>query len=184
MILRILIVEDEPPILRGITSKIQKALNKQPIIYTANNGQDTITLLQNNEVDIVITDINMPLVSGIELLEHITDRYKQIRTIILTGYPDFKYAQQAVKLGAYDYLLKPLDLQDLKRLLDRLQKEIGEAYLEQLFYKDYLCAPSSLLLFDTPVYIVSLCIGTLPIHSTMDSLQLPSWEGIQLYSGT
>lgn len=121
---KVLIVEDEPPILRSIMKKITQAHSGFEIVSTAYNGKDALDYLRKFPVDVVLTDINMPICNGIELLKGINEFHLPILTLMLSGYQDFSYAQQALKLGAYDYLLKPLDLPELKNVLDKIYHEL------------------------------------------------------------
>ena len=181
MLMKILVVEDEPPILRGICNKIQKTNANSVIVHTCFNGQEAIDYLCHHPVDVVFTDINMPLVNGLELLEYIKKNYPHIITIILSGYQEFEYAQKAVKLGAYDYLLKPLDITDLQKLLGQIGATFNTTYLKQIFYAKSPEVFASLSDLLPPLYLVSICVGSLPNKTSVSLYNLNDyWHKIQL----
>lgn len=182
MIMKILVVEDEPPILRGICNKIQKT-NTNSTIHTCFNGQEAIDYLSHHPVDVVFTDINMPLLNGLELLEYIKKNYPHIITIILSGYQEFEYAQKAVKLGAYDYLLKPLDIIDLQKILGHIEETFNTTHLKQIFYAESPEVFSSLADLLPPLYLVSICVGSLPNKTSSGLCNLKDyWHKIHLGS--
>lgn len=123
--IKVLILEDKPPILANIKSKV---LNFDPniqIIGTAFNGVEALELLDYDTPDIIITDICMPIMDGLEFISRVTHLGLSSKFIIISGYGEFEYARTALKLGVDEYLLKPL-LQDelnnaLKRLIVRIE---------------------------------------------------------------
>ena len=96
------------------------------ISIEANNGLEAITKLDQNPIDLVITDIKMPKVDGIELLKHLKENKLCSYIIFLSGYSDFKFAQQGLVLGAFDYILKPVEPSVLKNVLNRVKKQLDE----------------------------------------------------------
>ena len=105
--LKVLLVDDEPFILQGLQVLIDWEKEGFEIVSTAANGADAIEYVRDHKVDLIITDINMPVVSGLDLLkkvreEKMTDAY----IVILSGYADFSYAQQAIWYDCADYILK------------------------------------------------------------------------------
>ena len=121
--LRVMLVDDEPFILQGL--KILVDWNKEgfDIVYTASNGKEALEYLKNNEVDLIISDIQMPVMNGLELLENIQKTgVSHARFAILTGYDDFSYAQRAIKYNSMDYILKPVQKKDILALLRNVSK--------------------------------------------------------------
>ena len=104
---KILIVEDELMIRQGIKYLIDWELHGFEVIAEAKNGHEALKLIEKTCPDIVITDIVMPVMNGIELLEEITGRYPEIHVIVLSGYSDFEYVKHSFRSGAVDYILKP-----------------------------------------------------------------------------
>lgn len=122
--MRILIVDDEISSVKII----QKFLSMQEcpleIIGVASDGADALNYLHlATPPDLVITDMNMPAMDGISLLQYLLDCYPEIRIIVISGYYDFEYTHAAIKANAYDYLLKPIDP---KKLHDAVRKCYGE----------------------------------------------------------
>jgi two-component system, response regulator YesN len=101
----LLIVDDEPFIVEGLA-----ALNWETVginqVFKATSGKDAIKSIEENQVDIVITDIKMPDITGIELIKQ-NELGRNKKCILLSGYADFEYAKQAIKYDAFEYLLKP-----------------------------------------------------------------------------
>lgn len=112
--MRVMLVDDEPFILRGLSVIIDWEAEGYEIVKKASDGKEALDYLKENEVDLIITDIRMPKINGIELLEmirkeNISDAYM----IILSGYNDFKYAQAAIQYSCMDYILKPVQKEQL-----------------------------------------------------------------------
>ncbi len=107
---------------------LKKALEHDNYMVTlCSNGTDALTLLQQQKFDLVLTDLIMQGISGIDLLEKVRELNKDMATILLTGHASIETAVQAVRLGASDYLLKPINLEELqirvKRAFERLELE-------------------------------------------------------------
>lgn len=133
--LQILIVDDEPLTLEYLERFLSGLFIKNSKILMAQNGRDALELMQNTQVDLVISDIRMPAVDGLELALRIRDRKQKTRVILLTGYEDFNYAQQALKYGVCDYLLKPINREELALAV---QKQVEEILQEKQHQRDYL----------------------------------------------
>lgn len=103
----ILIVDDE----KGICDNLARYLSHDYIVYTASNGHDAIKkVLEHNEITIILTDMRMPGMCGIELLEKVSSTNTNIFFIFITGSSTVKTAVEAMRKGAYDYFTKPVDL--------------------------------------------------------------------------
>ncbi|KAJ3197960.1 hypothetical protein HK101_010920 [Irineochytrium annulatum] len=95
-------------------------------IETMTNSIEARDMLTQNHIDILITDIRMPEVSGIDLLQHIHQHGLSTKVIILSGYSEFEYAQQGIRLGALDYLLKPVDKDDVEKAMSKAINNIAK----------------------------------------------------------
>lgn len=95
-------------------------------ISTAKDGEDALQFIADNHIDILFTDIRMPHRDGLELIEALGQRAGAIKIVILSVYGQFEYARRALKLGAFDYLLKPLEQRELEEMLRKLEDTIGE----------------------------------------------------------
>src|SRR5690554_4379856 len=109
----ILVVDDERNSRMGICFTLQQWQIDQIHIDEAKNGQQAWELLKNNEYDLLITDIKMPVMNGLELLEKLREEDNHIICILLTGFAEFNYAQKGIKYGAIDYLLKLVEQEEL-----------------------------------------------------------------------
>lgn len=116
--LRVLLVDDEPFIVHGLAVLIDWEREGYKIVGTAANGMEALWYLRENEVDLIIADIKMPIMTGIELLEKIrTEKISEAYFVILSGYNDFNYAQQAIRYDCMDYVLKPIRQEELTAVL-------------------------------------------------------------------
>jgi len=115
---RILFVDDEPAYCRIFRTRI--GTDPQFQIETVNSGDEALSRLESFTADIVFADMNMPLMDGIELLTEIKNRYPNIFVIMLTGDDATSQVVKAMKAGAYDYLLKPMDLEMVKRSIQTI----------------------------------------------------------------
>ncbi|MBB6636916.1 response regulator [Cohnella thailandensis] len=120
---RAIIVDDEPRIRRGLTSLIPKLDPEWSVAGEAKNGMEALDLVRKEMPDLVITDIRMPKMNGLDLLSALKEY--PVRVVILSGYGYFEYAQTAVKFGAFDYLLKPVKPPEIKSLLQRVKERRG-----------------------------------------------------------
>ncbi len=123
---KILVVDDEIIVREGIRDIIPWDENGFELIGAVENGAEAIKIIDAQTPDIVLTDICMPFLDGLELANYISEKYQGIKVIIFTGYDNFEYAQQAVKLRAFDFLLKPITAKQLILILKKLKKELDE----------------------------------------------------------
>lgn len=108
--LKVLLVDDEPFILQGLKLLVDWEKEGFRIAGTAANGMEALAFLKKEKVDLVIADIKMPQMTGLELLEHIRkEKISDAYFVILSGYAEFSFAQQAMQNDCTDYLLKPVD---------------------------------------------------------------------------
>ncbi|WAM33588.1 response regulator transcription factor [Caldicellulosiruptor morganii] len=130
---KILIVDDDMLIRKGIRNVIRwKDLNCE-ICGEASTAEEALELVKELSPDIVITDIKMPNMDGIEMIEEIKRILPQCKIIILTAYREFEYAQKAIKLGAFDFLLKPTKVEDI---INVVQKAIAEINKERVVIEE------------------------------------------------
>lgn len=120
----ILIVDDDPNIREGITREVEKEFENKAVVLNCKNGLVAADLLKCNTVDIVVTDIKMPYMNGIELLEFIRENNISCKSVVLSSYDDFNLVRDAMRAGASDYLLKPVDFPALYHILYKLLTEV------------------------------------------------------------
>lgn len=119
----ILYLEDEKNIKENIL-QILKFMFKD--VFEASNGKDGFEIFKNNKIDLILSDINMPLLSGIEFAKEIRKINKDVPIIFTTAHTDTKYLLEATKLKLIDYLVKPLNLDDLKKAFSIVANEYEE----------------------------------------------------------
>ncbi len=120
----LLIVDDEPVIRRGIRKLIDfKALSIGKV-YEASDGEKALGIFSEKQPDIILADVNMPKMDGLELAREIKKRNKQVRIAIITGYEYFEYALTALKAGVDDFVLKPVSKNDVHELLKKMVEDI------------------------------------------------------------
>ncbi|MDU0204432.1 response regulator [Paenibacillus sp. MAH-36] len=120
----ILIVDDETVIREGIQRTL---LNRFPEhqVHLAANAEQAIALLRSHRIQIVLTDILMPGMTGLELMNMSRSRHPNVKWVVISAYSEFSYAQEAVRLGAKDYLLKPIGKEVLSEMIRKLGEEIA-----------------------------------------------------------
>lgn len=123
--MRIVVVEDEYRIRNGVVKLISKINPAYEVVGEAENGLIGIDIIELHKPDLVIVDIKMPEMDGIEMLMQLRKRGIYHKTVILSGYSDFEYAQKAIKIGVCEYLLKPITANDLEQTLKNVEKEIN-----------------------------------------------------------
>ncbi|RUT35590.1 response regulator [Paenibacillus zeisoli] len=129
--LRIVIVDDEVLIREGLARMIQKESPEFQITASCSDGQQVLDDIDLSEIDVIITDIRMPQIGGLELIRELKEQRPQIRSILMSGFTEFNYAREAIKYSAVEYLLKPINKDQLFELLYRLNEEKESARLRE-----------------------------------------------------
>ena len=122
--LKLLIVDDEMVILQGIVKFVKEGRTPFTHIESAMHATEALEVLEHFRPDLIITDINMPEMNGLDFIEEVKSRKLCNRFIILTGHDDFAYAKQAIRIQVIEYLLKPINKQELWELLKKVANEI------------------------------------------------------------
>lgn len=132
--IKVIIVDDE----NLVRNLLKKCVNwedfNMEIVAEASNADEALHLLESNVVDIVFTDIHMPVLDGMHFISIATKKYPHIKFVVLTGYDNFSYAQRSVKLGVSDFLVKPIDNDDVFKTLTNLKSIIEQEREEQKEY--------------------------------------------------
>ena len=133
--IKVFLVEDEKIIRKSIKNNVKWEENGFEFAGEAPDGEMALPMIEKLHPDIVITDIKMPFMDGLELAKHIHEDYMNTKVILFSGWDDFEYARNAIKVKALDYLLKPCDINDLLAVMDmaiqKLDKEKEEKVLGQ-----------------------------------------------------
>lgn len=123
---KVMLVEDEELILQGIRCIIDWEEISMSVVSMAHNGAEALELFQKEPVDILVTDVEMPKMNGLELIKEIRKQNPKTRCIILSGYDEFEYARSALKLDVEEYILKPVNEELLKQALIHAAERLDE----------------------------------------------------------
>lgn len=138
---KIVLVDDEDEVRGRISSKIDES-SGFIVVGTASNGYDALDLIEKYNPDVVITDIKMPFIDGIELTKILKREYPAIKIAFISGYDEFDYAREAIELDVVSYLMKPVTKDDIDVFLMKLKKKLDDDYdrlfNEEKLKKDYL----------------------------------------------
>ncbi|SHK00879.1 two-component system, response regulator YesN [Geosporobacter subterraneus DSM 17957] len=133
--IRVLVADDEARICKLIIKLIDWDKNDMQVIGTASNGIEALELIERENPDIIITDIRMPGYDGLEMIERAKKIKSDLEFIIISGYGEFEYAKKAIEFGVKDYLLKPINKDDLLKALlkvgEGVKKKKGQILLEK-----------------------------------------------------
>ncbi|WP_042143660.1 response regulator [Paucisalibacillus sp. EB02] len=127
----ILIVDDEWTIREGLQRTVPWGDWGIDVIGAATNGYEALEILVNSHVDILLTDIRMPAMNGLELIDRCRTLFPGLKMVLLTGHDEFEYAQKAIKLGADDFLLKPTNINELKATMLSITSELRSEQQEK-----------------------------------------------------
>lgn len=133
---KVMIVEDEELILQGIRNILDWDAIGLDVVHMAHDGAEALQMWEKEPVHIVVTDISMPEMDGLTLLRKIREREEQVCFIILTGYDEFDYAREAIRLGVENYILKPINEEELERQLRETVQKLEEMDKKKLQYID------------------------------------------------
>ena len=127
-VIPILLIDDDPNILDGIARVIEDAFPGVFQISRAYDGHQAVIQLEKNYYPIIISDIMMPYMDGLQLLELLHSNGIPSRVIMLSGYDDYAFVRRSMKMGAYDYLLKPVNIQTVTELLTNLRSSLVKSH--------------------------------------------------------
>ena len=122
----ILLADDEEEVRKGIIRKIDWENLGFQVVGDAENGEEALEKIEQLKPDVVMTDIRMPYMDGLTLAKRIRQKYPSTRILIFSGYDDFEYAQQAIKLNVTEYILKPVNVEELTEILNRVRENLNE----------------------------------------------------------
>lgn len=156
------LVEDEYMLREYVKSNAIWKNGPYVLCGDASNGEDAWQDIQNTPVDILVTDIKMPFMDGLELSRIVRENRPEIKIIILSGYDDFSYAKQALALGVTDYLLKPLKPDDLLKTLARTAELIDKEQQQKCSLQALQELANESLEINCHKFLAQLCSGLLP----------------------
>lgn len=122
----LLIVDDEYEIRNGLSNYFPWNEIGFHVVDHIENGEQALKVIQEKQIDVLLCDINMPILSGVELAKILFERNYCIKTVFFSGYRDFEYARQALEYGVRGYLVKPTSYVELKELFSRIKDELDQ----------------------------------------------------------
>lgn len=167
---KVLLADDESEILYGISDILQHECKDIEIAACCNNGSQVLDYLQKNPVDIVISDISMPVVTGIEIAKYVHDRKLDTIVILITGYRKFEYAVDAIRFNVTTFITKPIDFDELLGAVERAKHTLADKRMAAV-------QASRSLLKDRDAQRVHLLMFTSGLYDGMESL---AFSGIDL----
>ncbi|MCK0473674.1 response regulator [Halalkalibacter sp. APA_J-10(15)] len=123
---KLIVVDDEEVIREGLKQFIDWRSMGYLLVSCFEDGKDAIEYLQNNQVDVVLTDIDMVHVSGLELSKFIHENFPQIKTVIVSGFKDFEFAKKAIEFNVEHYLTKPTDIKEINSVFQKMKGELDQ----------------------------------------------------------
>jgi len=118
----VLIVDDDPDVL-SMLERLLKKLEYNPLV--AKNGEEAVQIIDRNKIDVVVSDLVMPEMDGMELLKRVKSRKGDVPFVMITGHPTIETAVEAIKKGAYDYITKPFQVEEVQIKIDRALEKRG-----------------------------------------------------------
>lgn len=134
---KVILVDDEILIRERMAQRIPWEELDFELTAVCENGQEAIEILEQDPVDIVLTDICMPYVDGLELSKYIHEKMKNVKVVLLSGYAEFEYAKQALKYQVYSFLLKPITLTELSQVLEEIHAVLDDESENQKVHSIY-----------------------------------------------
>lgn len=189
----LVIIDDEPSIRNGIRSIVEKEFPNIEILGVASDGQEGLSLIESTRPNMVISDIVMPKMTGLELLENVKRDWPKISFVLISGFDDFKYAQQAIRLGVSAYILKPINKNELISVLNKEMEKCSSISPYEMSDEAMLVASRMFLerllrgevkseeeaRRGNEVFHLNLSDGikTLAVIDSTDNIDIPSAEG-------
>jgi len=129
--LKMFIADDEQFVIDGLKDCLDWKEYDIEIVGEGNNGQEVLDFIKDNHVDIIITDMKMPIMDGMELIKTIREMNLALEVLILSGYEDFEYARSAIQYSVFEYLLKPVTLDKIEKAVEQLVDKFNQKVIEE-----------------------------------------------------
>lgn len=177
----LLIVDDEEASVEALSLSISRQDMEIDAIHKAYSVEEALHILRRHAIDMVITDIKMPEEDGLDLVKVITEKWKHIKCVLISGYAEFEYAKDAIRFGIEDYLLKPIDDEKLFSVIRRTQQKLRKEWenrlsqhrLEKTLKENFALLRNSLLL----ELLEGLSYGEAELEERMATLRIPFSSG-------
>ena len=182
----VILADDEAQILEGIHRGIDWDALGFEVIATASNGKELLERTETLRPDLVISDIKMPFLDGLQVAKMLHDNMMHVKIVLFSGWDDFEYAQLAIRYGVSEYILKPIDFQEMDTLLNKLHDELEKEFqqrssrtrLEQLYQESLPLLQEQVL-----IQLVSSNSSLEQLEKQMQTLSLDlhaAWYGMVL----
>jgi len=191
--LRVLIAEDEELAMAHLSRLIDTVSGGFSVVAKARNGKEALAYLKHTTVDLVVTDIYMPIMDGLELLEAIQKEHTSVQVLVVSGYQDFSLVKTALTKGALDYILKPISptkirntFSSLKKQIELRQRSLQQELLRKLFHQTPIEDRVLQHLFPEAEYLLAIyCEGGIPsrLYQTHQLEHIITEQGIIMLSG-
>ncbi|MGH0053287.1 MAG: response regulator transcription factor [Sphaerochaetaceae bacterium] len=189
----VLIAEDEQLAMEHLYQLIQQKTEGFNVVAKAKNGQEALTILETTLVDLVVTDIYMPIMDGLTLLEYIREKYPSVLVLVISGYQEFSLVKAALRKGAFDYILKPLSPAKIKSTFSSVKTHLDSLHLHQkqdilgdLLLRKKIDPRVMEHLFPESHYLLGICCkGSLPnnLHQAVQPDQISIEKELLLFPG-
>ena len=161
MVYKVFLVEDEIVTREGIRDNVNWQAVGFEFCGEAPDGEMALSLIEATHPDVLITDIKMPFMDGLQLSRIVRKRMPQVKIIILSGHDEFNYAQEAVKLGVTEYLLKPISARDLHQTLTAVARQLDDERHAQENVQQLKAQIEDNRLLQTEKFLLKLVTGTI-----------------------
>lgn len=174
--IRVMIVEDEPPARRRLQNLIERLDDSFRVIDYALDGEEALEKLKTNPVDVIFSDIRMPVMDGVELMNRIRQNDAETMIVVVSGFQDFTYVTSALRAQAVDYLLKPVTESELKPLLAQIRENyqlrehemIQRKLAAQIYKTNNGTSEKDIRTLDQGLIMMLFCAGSFPFCESTD----------------
>lgn len=128
MIIQRIVVADDEAIQRNMLSRILQKIVPEAEIIACANGKEAFEAAEKKYTDLLLTDISMPIMDGIELVEKMAETYPSVRIVLISAYQEFEYARKAIRYGVKEYLIKPFRVEDARKMIERIELELEREF--------------------------------------------------------
>ncbi|MFL0248130.1 response regulator [Candidatus Clostridium stratigraminis] len=128
---KLLIVDDEIEVRKGIINKVDWYMLGFEIVGEGENGKEALELFEKTMPDVLLTDIKMPFMDGLQLTQCVKEKYPTTKVIVMTGFDEFEYAHKAIKLNVSEYILRPVGSVELSEILTKVKKQLDDEIAEK-----------------------------------------------------
>jgi YesN/AraC family two-component response regulator len=175
---KVMIVDDEPIIVEGLSRSITWEKWNCQVIATANDSNEAKRMLKKFQPHIMFTDIYMPEMNGLQLIAAIKSEYEDLEISILTGYRDFDYAQQAIRLGITRFLLKPSNMEDLEEAIGAMCTNLKKKNIhgDEKVQAEQGSSASSFIVRNALIYIEENYAKKLSLNEVAEKTYVSQWH--------